>query len=147
MELHELHMGEDRAGLVGDGHAVASGHFGVGGFAIDLAEAASGKKNRGCADLVQRAIGFVDEADADGSAVFKNEAGGERVGAKTKMRNFVRAGEQSTADFASSGIAVRMQDAGAAVCGFASEGKFGATAIEFRTPFHELTNLFKSSFP
>ena len=146
MELHELHIGEDRAGFVGDGHAVASGHFGIGGFAIDLAEAASGKKNRERADLVQRAIGFVDEADADGSAVFKNEAGGERVGAKTKMRNFVRAGEQSTADFASSGIAVRMQDAGAAVCGFASEGKFGASAIEFGTPFDELSNVLRALF-
>src|SRR4029077_15871611 len=146
MELHELHIGEERAGFVGDGHAVASGHFGIGGFAIDLAEAASSKKNRERADLGQRAIGFVDEADADGSAIFKNEAGGERVGAKMKMRNFVRAGEQSAADFSSSGIAVRVQDAGAAVCCFASEGKFGAGAIEFGAPFDELTNELGAFF-
>jgi hypothetical protein len=82
MELHEFHVGENCTSLVGDGHAVASGDFGIGGFAINLTEAASGQKNSECADFVQRAIVLIDEADANGPAIFKNQACGERVRAK-----------------------------------------------------------------
>ena len=71
MELHEFHVGEDGAGFVGDGHAVAGGDFGIGGLAIDLAEAAGGEKNSKRADFVERAVVFVDEANADGAAVFE----------------------------------------------------------------------------
>jgi len=134
MELHELHIGEDRACFVGDGHAVASGYAGVGGFAIDLAEAAGGEKNREGADFVKRAVVFVEEADANGAAIFENQAGGEGLCTKMEMRDFVRAGEKSTADFASRGIAVRVEDPRAAVRGFTREGKFGAGTIEFGTP-------------
>ncbi len=45
MELHEFHVGEDGSGFVSDGHAVACGDFGIGGFAINLAETAGGKKD------------------------------------------------------------------------------------------------------
>ena len=40
MELHELHVAQLGAGAIGDGQAVAGGHFGIGRFAIDLARAA-----------------------------------------------------------------------------------------------------------
>ena len=58
----------------------------------------------------------------------------------------MRAGEQSAADFASSGVAVRVQDAGAAVSGFTSEGKFGAGAIEFGAPLDKLSNVLGAFF-
>ena len=134
MELHELHVGEHCASFVGDGHAVAGGDFGVGGFAIDLADAAGGEKNSERANFVKRAVVFVDEADADGATVFKNEAGGERVGAKMQVGNFVRAGKKCAADFASGGIAMRVENARAAVRSFASEGKFGARRDRIRCP-------------
>ena len=53
MELHEFHVGEDGAGFVSDGHAVAGGDFRIGGFAVDLAEAAGGEEHGACADFVQ----------------------------------------------------------------------------------------------
>ena len=56
------------------------------------------------------------------------------------------AGEKSAADFASGGIAVRVEDAGAAVRGFAREGKFGAGAIEFGAPFDELSDVLGAFF-
>jgi hypothetical protein len=63
-----------------------------------------------------------------------------------EMRDFVRAGEKSTADFASRGIALRVKDPGAAVRGFTREGKFGAGTIEFGPPFDELINVLRAFF-
>ena len=146
MELHELHVGEDGAGFVGDGQAVAGGDFWIGGFAIDLTEAAGREEYGAGTEFVERAIGFVDEADADGAAVFEDEAGGERVGAQVEMGNGVRAGEKSAADFAAGGIAVGVEDAGAAVSGFAGEGELGAGAIEFGAPFDELGDVLGTFF-
>ena len=146
MELHELHVGQDRAGFVGDGQTVAGGDFRIGGFAIDLAEASGGEKNGGGANFVKRAIDFVKEADPNGAAVFKNQASGERVCAKMEMRNLVRASEKSAADFAAGRVPVGMQDAGAAVRGFPGESEFGAGSIEFGAPFDELCNVFRAFF-
>ena len=72
MELDELHIGENGAGFVGDGHAVSRGDFGIGGFAIELAEAASGEEDGTGADFVEGVIGFIEEANADGAAVFQD---------------------------------------------------------------------------
>ena len=64
MKLHKLHIGEDGAGFVGDGHAVASSDLGIGGFTIDLAEAAGGEENCAGANFVKRAVVFVNEAES-----------------------------------------------------------------------------------
>jgi len=146
MELRELHIGEDCAGFVGDGHAVSGGDFWISGLAINLAEAAGGEENRKSADFVKRAVVFVDEAYADCAAVLNDQAGGERVRAKMEMRDFVGASEKSAADFASGGIAVRMKDAGTAVRSFTRESEFGAGAIELGTPLDELSNVLWAFF-
>jgi hypothetical protein len=146
MELHQLHVGEDRACFVGDGHAVAGGDLGIGGFAIDLAEATSREENGECADFVKAAVSFVNETHPDGATVFEDQAGGERVRAKMKMRDFVRSGEKGAADLASGGIAVRMEDAGTAVRGFAGESEFGSGAIELGAPFNELGDVAGTFF-
>jgi len=86
MELDEFHVGEDGAGFEGDGHAVAGGDIGIGGFAVKLAESASGKENGAGAEFVEGEIGFIEEANADGAAVFENEVGGEGVCAQVEMR-------------------------------------------------------------
>jgi len=62
------------------------------------------------------------------------------------MRDGVGAGEQGAADFAAGGIAMGVEDARAAVGGFASEGEFGAGAIEFGAPFDELGDVFGAFF-
>ena len=43
MELHELHVAQLGPGAIGDGHAVAGGHLGIGRFAIELAGPAGGQ--------------------------------------------------------------------------------------------------------
>ena len=146
MELHEFHIRENGAGFIGDGHAIASGNFGIGGFAIDLTEAAGGEKNSESADLVKRAVVFIDEPDASGAAVFKNQAGGERVGAKMEVRDFVSAGKEGATDFAASRIAMRVEDARAAVRGFTRESEFGAGTIEFGAPLDELGDVLRAFF-
>ena len=72
MELDELEIGEDGASFVGDGHAVAGGDFGIGGLAKELAEAAGGEEDGAGADFVEGVVGFIEEADTDGAAVFQN---------------------------------------------------------------------------
>src|SRR5438477_4808829 len=62
------------------------------------------------------------------------------------MRNGVRAGEESAADFASGGIAMRVENTGAAVSGFAGESEFGAGAIEFSAPFDKLGDVLRTFF-
>src|SRR2546423_14878823 len=146
MKLHEFHVGENGASFVGDCHTVAGGNFGVGGFAINLPEATGGEKNGGGANFVERAGGFVNKTDARNTTVFHNQPSGERVRAKMKMRNFVRASEEGAADFSSRGIAMGMKNARTAVRGFASEGQLGAGPIKFSAPFDELGDVFGSFF-
>jgi hypothetical protein len=51
VELHELHVGEPRAGAPGDRVAVAGGHLRVRGVAVHLAAAAGGEHGRVGGDL------------------------------------------------------------------------------------------------
>jgi len=152
MELDEFHIGEDRTGFISDSDAIAGGHFWIGGFAIDLAEAASGKKNRVGTDFVERAVCFVDETDSDNTAcpvrqtVIRNETSGERVRTQMEMRDSVSASEEGSANFASGGVAMRVENARAAVSGLTSEGEFGTGAIEFGAPFDELRDVFWTFF-
>jgi len=73
-----------------------------------------------------------------------DEFGGESVRAQMQMRNRVRAGQKCAADFAAGGVAMSVQDAGAAVRGLARKGKFRAGAIEFGAPFDELRNVLRA---
>ncbi len=52
-----------------------------------------------------------------------------------KVRNGVRAGQEGAADFAAGGVAMGVQDAGAAMGGFARESELGAGAVELGAPF------------
>ena len=146
MELDELHVREDGPSVVGNGHAVTGSNFGIGSFAIELAEAASGKKSGFGAEFVERRIVLVEETNACGAAVFDDEFGGEGVSAQMKMRDGVGASEESSADFAASGIAMSVKNARAAVSGFAGKGKLGARAVELGTPFDELGDVARTFF-
>jgi hypothetical protein len=141
MELYKFHVGKDRAGFVGDGHAVACCNFRVGGLAIDLSEAAGGEESRGGVDFVEGAIGFVNETGPDGFSVFEKEAGREGVRPQMKMWNGIGAGEKSAADFAASGVTMGVENAGAAVGGFAGESELCAGAVKFGAPFDELRDV------
>src|SRR5215470_16260176 len=62
------------------------------------------------------------------------------------MRQCMSASKQSAADFAAGGVAMRVENARAAVCGLARESQFGAGAIEFRAPFDELSDVLGTFF-
>ncbi len=98
------------------------------------------------ANLVQRAIGLVNEAHADRFSIFDDQAGRKGVRAQMKVRNRIGAGQQRAADFAPRRIAMRMQNARAAVRGFASEGELRAGTIEFRAPFDQLRDVLRAFF-
>src|SRR5256885_5434271 len=146
MELDEFHVGKNGAGFVRDGHAVAGRNVGIRGLAVDLAQAASGEQNRVGAKFMERAIGFVNEAHADSLSIFDDKSGGESVGAQMKMRNRIGAGEKCAADFASSRVSMRMQNARTAMSGFPREGQFRSGAVELRAPFDELRDVFGAFF-
>ena len=87
MELHELEVGDARAGELRHRDAVAGGHLRVGRLAEHLAGAA-GREQRGAgADRPWRAAG-IEVADADGAAVLERDAGGAGVldGVDARMR-------------------------------------------------------------
>ena len=66
--------------------------------------------------------------------------------AKMQMRDGVGAGEEGAADFASRGIAMRVENARTAVSCLASKGKLGARAIEFSAPFDQLRDVLWTFF-
>src|SRR5438132_11958862 len=146
MELHKLHGGENGSGFVLDGHAVARGDIGTGRLAIDLPKAARGEQNRVGAEFVQRAVRFVNEANADCLSIFDDKSGGESVSAKMKMRNGIGAGEKRAADLAAGRVAMRMQNARTAMSGFPREGQLRTGSVEFGAPFNELRDVFGTFF-
>ena len=80
MELHEFHVGQDRAGLVRDSHAIASSDFRIGRLTIDLSQAACRQEHRPGMQLVQREVGLVDEAQAGDAAAVHKQLGSKRMG-------------------------------------------------------------------
>ena len=97
MKLHEFHIGECGAGVVGDSHAVTGSDVWVRCLAVDLAKAACGEQYGFSAQLVERAIEFIDEVQANYGAGLDDELGSEGVRAKMEVRNGVCAGEECAA--------------------------------------------------
>ena len=146
MKLYELHVGEDSACFIGDGHAVAGGHFGIGGLAVDLAQAAGGQQNCTRAQLVLRTVGFINEAQPRDAAALDDQFGRECVRAQVQMRDGVRPSKQRTADFSAGRIAVSVQDSRAAVRGLSCKRQFRSRAVEFRAPCDELGDVLRAFF-
>src|SRR5439155_3698445 len=109
VKLDELHVGKKRARFVSDGHAVAGGDVGIGRLAIDLTQAAGGEKHAVSVNFVKRAVGFVEEAEADDSSPVEQELGGEGVGPKMQVGNGVSPREESAADLLPGGVPVSME--------------------------------------
>ena len=121
MELHKLHVRQNRTRVIGDGHAVAGGDFGIRRLAIDLAYAARCQQHRVCMQFVQRTVGFVDKAQPAHSAALRDQFRRERVRAQVQVRDRMRAREQRPADFAARRVSLSVQNPRAAVRGFTRE--------------------------
>src|ERR1700756_2574438 len=99
MKLHEFHVGERGPGVIGDSHAVSRCDVWVRCLAVDLAKAASREQYGFSAQLVERAIEFIDEVQANYGTGLDDEIGGEGVRAKMEVRNRMCPGEKCAADF------------------------------------------------
>ena len=146
MKLDELHVGQHRAGIVCNGHAVAGGHVRIGRLAIDLPQSAGGKQHRARPQFVQGTIGFIDEAQSSNLAALQDQFRRECVRPQMQARNGVRACEQRPADFPARGISTRVENARTAVRRFARKRQLGSRAVEFRSPLDELRDVLGAFF-
>ena len=141
MELIELHVGELSAGLCGQGDAVAGGHGGVGGVAVDLARSAGGDEDSARADPLQnalRAAFAVEQVGPDHAAICDDQAGDRGPFGKTNALVDAGKGGQRAADLGAGGVAVGVQDAGQGVRAFAGAQQFARFGIEGRAPLDQL---------
>ena len=94
MELHELHVAQFGAGPIGHGHAVAGGHVGIGGFAIELAGPAGGQ-DRLLGPDHRLAVAAVPHQGAAADAVVRQQVEREGVFPDVDVRGrFARGGSR-----------------------------------------------------
>ncbi len=140
MELHELEVGDARAGRPGHRDPVAGRHLGVGRLAEHLAGAAGREQRRAGPGGPSRAV-RIQVLDADGAAVLDQDRGGARVldGVDAPVRR--GAGPQGPADRPAGGVA-RVQHAADAVRRLAGQRDLAVRlAIEGRPPVHQLVDV------
>jgi len=114
VELDELHVLEHRSGPIGDRYAVAGGHLGVGGLAVEAAEAAAGQDGLFCPKERQpRDLGGEHRAEA--LAVVRQEVYDEGVVECSDAGVGGNTREEDSLDLGPRGIAVGVDDAGARV--------------------------------
>ena len=131
------------ASLDTDSVVVTGGDIGIRCLAINLAQAAGGQQHGFRAQFVQRAIEFIDKPKAHDRSRFHDKFGGKGVCAQMQMWNRVRARQEGAADFASRGVAVRVQDSVAAMRRFSRERELCALAVELRSPVNQLLNAVR----
>ena len=128
MELDEFQVLDFGSGAVGHGDAIAGGHFGIGGVAVDLAEAAGGQQHGTRLDR------FVVEKGARDSTLVQQEVGNRGVTAERDVGERRGFAVKSAGNLAAGGIAVGVQNAVPAVSRLARESQAGAAAVELRRP-------------
>ena len=141
MKLDKLDVGNLRPGPPCRGHAVAGGDLGIGGFAIHLPQPAGGQQNGARANghaIAQP--GVADHRSAHAAVIGQQQIRhcgeaaeldiGQRRGLVIQGADNLRAG----------GVAVRVQNAAAAVRAFPRERELRSFAVELRAPFDKLLN-------
>src|SRR5712692_4608147 len=83
MKLNKLEIGENRAGLVGDGQSIAGGHIGIGGLAVNMAQTTGGEQNGAGVDVLDIPGGFIEETQTGDASFLNQKLGGEYEGANT----------------------------------------------------------------
>jgi hypothetical protein len=145
MELDELHVADFGACAESHGNAISGCNGWIRGIAIDLAEASGGKQNAPGTQVFDSSI-IVKNVDTDDAAIFDDEIASESKLAESDVGESGSLLVECAADLASSGVAVCVQDAVAAVGAFAGESEFGAGAIEFRAPSNQFFNAGRAFF-
>ena len=85
-------------------------------------------------------------AHADAPSVFDNQINRSRVRLQFNVRIFLGVSDQSADEFASGGIAFRVDDATARMCGFLREGKLIAFLVKLRAKLNQFGDVFGTFF-
>src|SRR5689334_25382587 len=121
MELYKFDILHGGSGAESAGDAIAGSDVRIGGIFEYPPQTAGSKKNGASLDGNRRLRCAIERHDAYDFTIVKQQVG---YGGKTLKRNvFERSGlaAKRAGDLAAGGIAVRVQNAGAAVRAFASE--------------------------
>ena len=130
---------------IGHRDAIAGCDRGIGGIAVDLSQTAGGEQHGAGVNLVELAV-LVEQANALNAAVTHQQVGGEFEFAEGDVLERRGLQVECATNLAAGGIAVRVQNAAAAVRAFASEGDFGSGAVELRAPLDQLFDARRAFF-
>src|ERR1019366_5657460 len=145
MELHELHVADLGAGTMRHGNPVPGCNRGIGGVAVNVAQAAGGEQCGAGNDLVRLAR-LVENPDPNHAAVAHQQVGGEFEFPEDDGLQGRGLEVERAANLAPGGVAVSVQHTAAAMRPFASERDLGTGAIELRTPRDELLDTGRAFF-
>src|SRR6185312_12822257 len=139
MKLEKFHVTYDRACAVGHCDSISSCNWRIGGIGINLSGASRSQQNGSRLHGSGRAI----RRKQDHSRNFT--VGIAKIGCEFELceldlGNAFSTRNQCTADLASSGIAVRVENARPAVRAFAGKTETATAAIELRAPIDQLLN-------
>ena len=139
VELVELHVHHPGAGPEGQGHAIARGHFGIGGVLEKLARPASADNNVPPAEGLALARFAVQGFHGHGTPVFGHQASGQRVFQDINVGLGNPRGQREF-DVLAGGIAPGVKDTGAAVGSLHTQGNFAVAGVERDAPLDEAGN-------
>ena len=142
MELVELDVGELGTGSESEGDSIASGDAGVGRVGVKVAGAAGGEED-GVGEKGFGVAVLVDDVEAGDLVVGEAEVGGEGV---------FEDGDAGVADGVDEGgfnreacgVAAGMEDAGAAVGGFAGLGELAVFAVKGDAEADEIADAVRA---
>src|SRR5438094_98492 len=126
MKLEELHVADRGSGAIGHGNAVSGRDLRICSVAIDLAGAAARQQHCRGSDDPALAVAIPDQDDALNTLMRLPEIGGKFKFGELDIRKRSCFRRESAADLSPGGVAMRMQDARAAVRRLAGECKFRA---------------------
>ena len=136
MELDELQIADLRAGAIGHRHAIAGRHVGIGGVQKNVAQPAGSQQDGARVHGVEAR--FAVPQERAGHAIVEKQIDGRGVTAKRHIGKRRGLAVERLRDFAAGGIAMRMQNAIAAVRAFARKREMAAFAIERGAPLDQL---------
>ncbi len=138
MELHELDIANLGARAPGHGDAVSGGHVRVGGLEVHVSQTAGSEQDGAREDGTAFARHFVEDHGAADRAIVHQQVGDGGITLEADAGQGRGFAVKREGDFAAGGIAVRVENATAAVRAFLRKGKTPAIAIEFGAPVDEL---------
>ena len=146
MKLHKFHVADEGAGAVGHGHAVATGHGGIGGFLVDVPQPARGEQYGAGASASRRGSFLVQVSDSQDGAILNQQFGCKGARIQLNRGERLRLGHQGPQNFTAGRISMGMQHPRAAVGALARKGQLRPVAVEAHSPIDQLVDLYGAFF-